>query len=193
MRKILSIAAVLAATAIGILATAGTSNAYTVDAAGTHVNKGEVQSAFGWNNGGFDANVVTGNEVTFSNGTLTRTTDNVWSCTNGVGEQHTYRVTVLDQPLNATVLKSSNGKQIKGWDLGGVKAAPYAVVSDTGIPANTATCPAGSSLDFTKPFSINQIGVAKYTTYTSQTGDLKVTIGGVTKTLQDTTVTVPAV
>jgi hypothetical protein len=127
-----------------------------------HVDKGDVQSALKWNNQDFDKNVGT---LTFSR-TMTRTTDNVWSCTNGVGEQHAYRVTVMNQPMSKTEIKSSNGKQITGWDLAGAMPAPYAVISDTGTPANVLTCPAGSSLDFTKPLSINQIGVAKYTSYT---------------------------
>jgi hypothetical protein len=65
------------------------------------------------------------------------------------------------------------------------------VISDTGIPAEALTWPARSSLDFTKPISINQIGVAKYTTYT--TGVVQVTGDGVTKDLPNTPVPAPVV
>jgi hypothetical protein len=153
---------------------AGSANAVVaVDSNGTGtVAKGDVQRVLGWNNAAFDKNVEpNGKDVTFAR-TYTRTTDNVWSCTNGVGEQHAYRVTVMNQPINATQVLNANGKQVTGWALSGAAPAPYRVLSDSGIPAHALACPAGSSLDFTKPFSINQIGVAKYNTYAY--GDLTV-------------------
>ena len=48
---------------------------------------------------------------------------------------------MLAQTLQATPVKSSNGKQITGWDL--TNAGSTTVLSDTGIPA---VCPA-SHLD----------------------------------------------
>lgn len=165
------------AAAASPLALASSANATVAvdDGVGT-VGKGDVQSAFGWNNPNFDKNVKTGNEVQFSR-TMTRTTDNVWHCTGIAETQHSYRVTVMDQPVNATVLKSSNGKQITGWDLTGAQTSgPYKVLSDTGSnPAGTLACPAGSSLDLSRPLALNEIGVAKYTSYSY--GDL--TVNGV--------------
>jgi len=178
-RRILTIAA-LAGTALIATATVASATVNVTDGVG-HVDKGDVQTALKWNNSDFDKNV---GSLEFSR-TMTRTTDNVWSCTDG-STQHADRVTVMKQPLNKTTQLNSNGKQITGWDLTGAASAPYTVLSDTGIPANVLTCPAGSALDFTKPWSINQIGVAKYTTYTY--GDL--TVNGVG--LPNTPVAVPA-
>ena len=187
IRSILAATAVAAATATAVLAGGAAHATVAVNDGVGHVDKGDVQSAFGWNNPDFDKNVKTGTEPAFTSGTYTRTTDNVWSCTNGVGEQHRDRVTVMAQKVTATPTLSSNGKQINGWDLTGTSTTgPLKVLSDTGIPADVMTCPAGSSLDFTKPLSINQVGVAKYNTYTTQIGDLQVTIGGVTKPLPNT-------
>ena len=178
-RRILAIAAL---TGSALIATATMASAtVTVNDGVGHVDKGDVQTALKWNNSDFDKNV---GSLEFSR-TMTRTTDNVWSCTDG-STQHANRVTVMNQPLKKTALLSSNGKQITGWDLTGAAGGPYAVLSDTGIPANVLTCPAGSTPDFTKPISINQIGVAKYTTYTY--GDL--TVNGVG--LPNTPVAAPA-
>jgi opacity protein-like surface antigen len=185
MKKILLGAVALAALAAPVVATVATAGPASAAVAVTdgigHVDKGDVQTTLHWNNGDFDKNV---GSLTFDR-TMTRTTDNVWSCT-GVGEQHSYRVTVMKQPLNKTTLLSTNGKQITGWDLTGAASGPYTVLSDTGVPADVLTCPAGSTLDFTKPWSINQLGVAKYTTYTY--GDLAV--NGID--LPNTPVVVPA-
>ena len=182
---LLGLTAVAVASPIALASSANA--AISVDNGAGHVDKGDVQRVYGWNNPTFDANVKTGYEPAFTSGTYTRTTDNVWSCTNGVGEQHRDRVTVMAQKVTATPTLSSNGKQINGWDLTGTSTTgPLKVLSDTGIPADVMTCPAGSSLDFTKPLSINQVGVAKYNTYTTQIGDLQVTIGGVTKPLPNT-------
>jgi hypothetical protein len=167
------------ATVASPIALASSANAAVTvnDGVGT-VGKGDVQSTLGWNNPAFDQNVepaANGKDVKFAR-TMTRTTDNVWHCTGIADTQHSYRVTVMDQKVNATKVLNANGKQVTGWNLTGAASGPHTVVSDTGSnPPGTLACPAGSSLDFSRPFALNQIGVAKYTSYSY--GDL--TVNGV--------------
>ena len=77
----------------------------------------------------------------------------------------------MDQTFKTTAVLSSNGKQITGWNLTGA-TLPNTVKSDSGTPNPFAAdaCPAGSSMDFGAPFSLNNIG--GNSTYTN--GGLKV-------------------
>jgi hypothetical protein len=170
-------------TAVAVLAVPAAANANVgVEGGVGHVDKGDVQTALKWNNADFDKGV---DGLKFA-GTYTRTTDNYWGCTDG-STQHRYRVTKMAAPIKAEAIKSSNGKQITGWNMTGVGGpTPYPVISDTGVPADVLSCPTGSSLDFGKPLSINQIGT-RASTYT--TTDL--TVNGVD--LPNTPVEVPSV
>ena len=182
MRRITKVAVAAAATLTAVVATASAASAtVTVENGVGHVDKGDVQTALKWNNGDFDKGV---GSLTFTR-TMTRTTDNLWSCTNGVGEQHAYRVTVMNQPLNKTALLSSNGKQITGWDLTGAASAPNTVLSDTGVPA---VCP-GSHIDIAASFfSPAGLAVNTLASTTVAPGVLQVTGNGVTKDLPNTPV-----
>src|SRR4051795_7256141 len=99
--------------AIAALATAAVASAsVAVDNGVGFVGKGDVQTALGWNNAAFDKGAVA-----FTAG-YTATYDNVLTCRNGV-VAHVPVVSTGTSGLTATAVKSSNGKQITGWNLSG--------------------------------------------------------------------------
>lgn len=183
MKRITTIVA-LAALALFATAAAATASV-TVDANGVgHVDKGDVQTALKWNNHDFD-NYAAG--LTFSSGTVTKVYNNSWICQDGTTYNQP-RTQVLAQTLGATAVKSSNGKQITGWDLTNVGSTK--VLSDTGVPAE---CP-GSRLDiFASYFSPAGLAVNTPASTTVTPGVLQVTGNGVTADLPNTPVDVPTV
>lgn len=114
------------AAAIGILATLGLTapaDAYTPNADGSvFVSKGEVQSAFKWNNHNFDAKV---DSLKFD-GDVAATQSNHFEGTCG-GTTYTGDLvtTITRAALNPTPVKSDNDKQITGWNLnvGAIKSS----------------------------------------------------------------------
>ena len=111
---------IVALAAIALFATAAVASAsVAVDATGNgSVGKGDVQSAIGGNNGAFDTYA---SSVTFS-----VKSESLWHqvyrC-NGVDYVNDITNKTV-QPIAATALKSSNGKQITGWDLTGPNGTP---------------------------------------------------------------------
>jgi hypothetical protein len=95
--KFLSVAAVGAAAVVGLASQAGATVA--VDNGIGHVDKGDVQSVLKWNNGDFDRKAES---IEFTAEVITR---------DGFSG------------LNATPVKSSNGKQITEWNLTGGTAS----------------------------------------------------------------------
>ena len=176
---------IIALAAIALFATAAVASAaVAVDAAGNgHVDKGDVQSALKWNNGDFDKYV---GGLTFSiPGTVTKVYNNSWICQDGTSYNQP-RIQVLTQTVKATAVKSSNGKQITGWDLVGSPT----VLSDTGIPAQCT----GSRLDiFGSYFSPAGLAYNTLASTTDTLGGLQVTGNGVTVDLSNTPVVVSPV
>ena len=131
------------AAAIGVIGTAGAASAYTANADGTtSVTKGEVQTALGWNNGDFDANVGNAKDVKFVVAGERVNVDYPMVCMNlTTGDMSTVGHRLIVQPGTATVSAiqtlSGNGKQINGWTLTGRATSGFtpsgnAVVRDTG-------------------------------------------------------------
>jgi len=86
-----------------------------------YVGKGDVQSALGWNNAAFDTGV---GSLKFTAG-YTATYDNVLTCGVNAGNKvvHVPVTTTVSGDLTAIQVKSSNGKQITGWNLSGGSVA----------------------------------------------------------------------
>lgn len=82
-----------------------------------HVDKGDVQRVLNWNNKAFDEGVGT---LKFTAG-FTATYDNTLTCRSGQ-VTHVPVVSTGTGDVAATVIKSSNGKQINGWDLTGASS-----------------------------------------------------------------------
>lgn len=136
-----------AATAMGVgllLAAAGSASAYTMDSAGLGwVGKGEVQSAYGWNNKAMQDNVA---GVTFVYDS-TSSYEVVCEFDNRGG--HHVITNTKHSSVKATVSSesrnNSNGKQgpMTGWYLTG-----FGAVTSTGaaVPAVGDGCPGNSGL-----------------------------------------------
>ncbi len=180
------ITTIVALAALALFATAAVATAsVAVDANGVgHVDKGDVQTALKWNNHDFDKYA---NGLTFSSGTVTKVFNNSWICQDG-STYNQPRTQVLAQMLKATAVKSSNGKQITGWDL--TNDGSTKVLSDTGVPA---VCP-GSHVDMlTSYFSPAGLAVSTLASTTVTPGVLQVTGNGATADLPNAPVDVPTV
>jgi hypothetical protein len=119
--KFLSVAAVGAAAVVGLASQAGATVA--VDNGVGHVDKGDVQSALKWNNGDFDRNA---GSIKFT-ADATATYDNVLTCGANADNKVVHVLSTSTSSgsgvLDATPVKSSNGKQITGWNLTGGTAS----------------------------------------------------------------------
>ena len=174
MKKYIVAIAALVALAVPTAALASVA----VDANGNgYVGKGDVQSAFKWNNADFDQFAA---GLTFSTGTVTTVYNNSWICLDG-STYNQPRTQVLAQTLQATPVKSSNGKQITGWDLTNVGSTK--VLSDTGVPA---VCPGSYVNILASYFSPAGLAVNTPASTTITPGVLQVTGNGVTKELPNT-------
>jgi hypothetical protein len=111
MRKFIIAAASVVALAVPSVASANV----TVDNGVGYVGKGEVQTALKLNNSGFD----TGTFVFTAD--FTATYDNTLTCRSGQ-VTHVPVVSTGTGDLKAEAVKSSNGKQITGWNLTGAGA-----------------------------------------------------------------------
>src|ERR1700752_3874651 len=183
MRKLLL--GVVAAAAIATpLVAATAANAATTDANGViTVTKGEVQSAFGWNNGAFDANVGAAKDVKFTGILVQHDNETRWQCSGGVQSQTSRGVQA--PTFNATQPVSGTGKQINGWTLGG-PGVGGAFVSGTRLgAAYVGYCPAG---EYFTGFLGNV-----FTDTVLPGGDLKVTSGTETRALTVAPYVAPAV
>jgi len=122
MHRIIKIAAGtagLATAALMVTATAASATVSVENGVG-HVDKGDVQTALKWNNGDFDRNA---DSLKFTAG-YTKTFDNVLTCGDNAGDkaglvEHVVSHSNGTVALRATAIKSSNGKQVTGWDLTG--------------------------------------------------------------------------
>ena len=143
MRRITKVATIAATALTAVIATGSTANAYTANADGTtSVTKGEVQTALGWNNGDFDANVGKAKDVKFVVAGERVNVDYPMVCMNlTTGDMSTVGHRLIVQPgtatISATQTLSGNGKQINGWTLTGGAASDFtpsgnAVSRDTG-------------------------------------------------------------
>jgi len=166
MRKI--ILGLVAATAVAapIAMSASSANAYTANADGTtSVIKGEVQTALGWNNGDFDANVGKAKDVKFVVAGERVNVDYPMVCMNlTTGDMSTVGHRLIVQPGTATVSAtqtlSGNGKQINGWTLTGGAASGFtpsgnAVVRDTGCEGGALVFNSGTP---SQPLTVTATG-----------------------------------
>jgi len=136
MHRIIKVAAVATASLIGFGATSAHAAVNYSGAGIGHVDKGDVQSALKWNNGDFDKGAA---DLKFTAGTQVMGNQTRWQCSGGEQSQ----TSLVTQKLNVTTktLYSSNGKQITGWDLTGLR---YDYVSGQRVGASyVGYCPAG--------------------------------------------------
>jgi len=113
MKKI--ILGLVAATAVAApLAMSAPANAYTVNTdSSLHVTKGEVQTAFKWNNPTFDQKVGSLKFNVDATATQTQHFEGTCSGTTYTGDL----VTTITRTTDWTPTLSDNTKQITGWDL----------------------------------------------------------------------------
>ena len=125
MNRIVKGAVIAGLGADGVIGTASAASVYTPNADGTtSVTKGEVQTALGWNNADFDANVGKARDVKFVVAAERVYVDHPMLCLNlTTGEMRTVGHRRIVQPgtatISATQTLSGNGKQINGWTLTG--------------------------------------------------------------------------
>jgi hypothetical protein len=193
MRKI--ILGLVAATAVAApLVMAAPANAYTANADGTtSVTKGEVQTALGWNNGDFDANVGKAKDVKFVVAGERVNVDYPMVCMNlTTGDMSTVGHRLIVQPgtnISATQTLSGNGKQINGWTLTAGAVSDFApsgnaVVRDTGCADGALVMNTGTA---SQPLTVTATGGGVSVKGVNKTG------ASVTVPLVDTTpVVVPA-
>jgi len=134
--KFFTVAAIGAAGVVGLASQAGATVAVT-DGVG-HVDKGDVQSAFEWNNKQFDANVAS---IKFTAGTQVMGNQSRWQCSGG--EQSQTSLVTQKRTVKATQTTSANGRQINGWDLTGF-GFEYVSGKRVGAPY-VGYCPAGEA------------------------------------------------
>ena len=130
---------IVALAAIALFATTAVASAAVnvTDGVG-HVDKGDVQSALGWNNAAFDNGV---GSLKFTAGTQVMGNQTRWQCSGG--EQSQTSLVTQNRTLKATQVLSSNGKQITGWDLTGF-GFEYVSGKRVGAPY-VGYCPAGEA------------------------------------------------
>lgn len=139
------LAAVAALGAGMLLAAAGSASAYTLDASGVGwVGKGEVQSAYGWNNKAMQDNV---GGVTFVYDSVS-TYEVVCEFDTPSGNHHTItntKTTGVLATLGSDARTNSSGKQgpMTGWYLTGFGTGTW---SGQAVPAVGAGCPGNSGL-----------------------------------------------
>ena len=195
MNRIIKTGAIAALAAIGVIGTASAASAYTPNADGTtSVTKGEVQTALGWNNADFDANVGKAKDVKFVVAGERINVDYPMVCMNlTTGDMSTVGHRLIVQPGTATVSAtqtlSGNGKQINGWTLTGGAASGFtpsgnAVVRDTGCEGGALVFNTGTP---SQPLTVTATGGGVSVQGVNKSGAL------VTVPLVDTTpVVVPA-
>jgi hypothetical protein len=111
--KLILVGGALAALAVPSVASANVA----VENGVGHVDKGDVQTALKWNNSDFDKGA---DSLKFTAG-FTATYDNVLTCGANADNKvvHVPITSTGTGDLKATAVKSSNGKQITGWNLTG--------------------------------------------------------------------------
>jgi hypothetical protein len=121
--KFILVAGALAALAVPSVASA---NVVVENGVG-HVDKGDVQTALKWNNSDFDKGA---GSLKFT-ARFTATYDNVLTCGANADNKivHVPSTSTGTGDLKATEVKSSNGKQITGWNLTGA-SGPVAGSND---------------------------------------------------------------
>ena len=195
MNRITKVATITATALTALIATASVASAYTANADGTtSVTKGEVQTALGWNNADFDANVGKAKDVEFVVAGEQVMVDYPMVCMNlTTGDMSTVGHRLIVQPgtatLSATQTLSGNGKQINGWTLTGGAASGFtpsgnAVVRDTGCEGGALVFNTGTP---SQPLTVTATGGGVSVQGKNKSGAL------VTVPLVDTTpVVVPA-
>ena len=195
MNRIIKTAAIAAIAVIGVIGTAGAASAYTTNANGTiSVSKGEVQTALGWNNADFDANVGKAKDVKFVVAGERVNVDYPMVCMNlTTGDMSTVGHRLIVQPgtitISPTQTLSGNGKQINGWTLtrgaaSGFTPSGNALVRDTGCEGGALVFNTGTP---SQPLTVTATGSAVSVEGKNKSGVI------VTVPLVDTTpVVVPA-
>jgi hypothetical protein len=137
MRKLIIIAASLAALAVPAAGMAAVSyDDYRVG----HVDKGDIQAMFGWNDAALQ-NAAKGGQIKFTN-KLVSVRDTSWTCTDG-SSQHSIWTVTSERPLDFTADKNPNGK-VTGWTLNGLSKTDFGTVSGAGERSPSYACPPGA-------------------------------------------------
>jgi hypothetical protein len=135
LRKLIIIAASFAALAIPTAAMATVSyDDYRVG----HVDKGDIQTMFGWNDAAMQANAAS---IKFTN-KLVSVRDTSWTCSDG-SEQHSFYTVTSVRPLDVTAQKNKQGK-VTDWTLNGLSKTDFGTVTGAGERSPSYACPAGS-------------------------------------------------
>ena len=157
MRKLImtALAAIVAVLSLSSIASANVA----VENGVGHVDKGDVQSALKWNNGDFDKGV---GSLKFT-GSYKATYDNTLTCRSGQ-VTHVPVVGTGTGDINATVTKSSNGKQITGWNLTGGTATGAAndtsqIVAQFWTACSDGSVPVGVSVASTPTITFDGLKV----------------------------------
>ena len=144
MRKLLILAISLIALA-AVIVSPFANAAVSYDSASVgHVDKSDIQSLFGWNNGTFQTKANAG-QITFTSLYQMDNNANAWTCSDGSVQKYTLR-TVQSRTLVATPVWNGNHSQILGYDLGGIDLAKGGTFVSGGRPnaPSPYVCPAGS-------------------------------------------------
>lgn len=142
MRKLITIAS-LAVLAVAIASPFANAAVSYDDARVGHVDKGDVQSLFGWNDSKMQQNAA---KVTFTN----KQSDTLavsWMCTNGKTHSGSLSGTII-RPLDVATVTNKAGK-VTDWTLKGFNGSGTQENTSTG--QELYTCPAGSDWDWMSP------------------------------------------
>jgi hypothetical protein len=168
MRRIILGVVAAAAIATPLVAATAANATVAVENGIGHVDKGDVQTALGWNNAAFDKGV---GSLKFTTSAEKVNADYKMSCFNGSTGAIDAEVshTIISQPGTTTVtatpvLNSGNGKQITGFNLTGQTSG---FTATGGATVRTVPCPDGS-------FSYMNLGQGDLFGKTQVTGGLKV-------------------
>jgi hypothetical protein len=144
MRKLIITAVSLVA--LAAIAAPLANAAVSYDNAGVgHVDKGDIQNLFGWDNGTFQTKAKAG-EVTFTSLYQKDNNAAAWTCSDGNVHKWTLRI-IESRTLVATPVWNGNHTQILGYDLGGIDFAKGGafVRSERPNAQSPYVCPTGSS------------------------------------------------
>jgi hypothetical protein len=140
MRKLIVLAISLIALAVPTAAMAAVSyDDYRVGS----VDKGDIQSLFGWNDAALQSAAKNG-QITFTNKLVT-VKDSSWTCSDGSTQHHFFTTTSV-RPLDVAVQKNPNGK-VLGWTLNGLSKTDFGTTTGVGSDGQrfpSYACPAGA-------------------------------------------------
>jgi hypothetical protein len=137
MNRIIKIVA-LAATALFATAAVASAAVSYDDSRVGHVDKGDVQALFGWNDAELQANAKS---IKFTN-KLVSVKDTSWTCSNDSTQHSIFTVTSV-RPLDVTPLTNKQGK-VTDWTLNGLSKTDFGTATGAGDRFPSYACPAGS-------------------------------------------------